>query len=75
MTLTKSKDSREQAEFRQHCRVWLRNNPYPETDMRLPPSAMEIQKPEHMRYLQGWQKAAYDAGLVGCDYPVAVGGG
>ena len=54
MTLTKSKDSREQAEFRQHCRVWLRNNPYPETDMRLPPSAMEIQKPEHMRYLQGW---------------------
>ena len=75
MTLTKSKDSPEQAEFRQHCWEWLRNNPYPETDMRLPPSAMEIQKPEHMRYLQGWQKAAYDAGLVGCDYPVAVGGG
>ncbi|NND67864.1 MAG: acyl-CoA dehydrogenase, partial [Halioglobus sp.] len=25
--------------------------------------------------LQAWQKAAFDAGLVGCDYPVDIGGG
>ena len=30
---------------------------------------------EQMDYLQAWQKAAFDAGLVGCDYPVEVGGG
>jgi alkylation response protein AidB-like acyl-CoA dehydrogenase len=30
---------------------------------------------EQMDYLQAWQKSAYDAGLVGCDYPVEVGGG
>jgi alkylation response protein AidB-like acyl-CoA dehydrogenase len=28
-----------------------------------------------LSYLQAWQKAAYDAGLVGCDYPVEMGGG
>ncbi|MDO8864062.1 acyl-CoA dehydrogenase family protein [Haliea sp. E1-2-M8] len=75
MTKSAHSDSPEQKEFRQHCREWLRDNPYPETDMRLPPTAMEIQAPEHMRYFQGWQKAAYDAGLVGCDYPIEVGGG
>ena len=30
---------------------------------------------EQLSYLQDWQKAAYEAGLVGCDYPVVVGGG
>jgi alkylation response protein AidB-like acyl-CoA dehydrogenase len=30
---------------------------------------------DQLEYLQAWQKSAYDAGLVGCDYPVAVGGG
>jgi hypothetical protein len=28
-----------------------------------------------LSYLQDWQKAAYDAGLIGCDYPQDVGGG
>lgn len=75
MSESKRKDSSEQAEFRRHCRDWLRDNPHPGTELRLPPSAMEIKEADHMGYLQGWQKAAYDAGLVGCDYPVEVGGG
>jgi alkylation response protein AidB-like acyl-CoA dehydrogenase len=43
--------------------------------VRLPISALEIMSKEQMDYLQRWQKSAYDAGLVGCDYPEAVGGG
>ena len=30
---------------------------------------------EQLDYLQAWQKSAYDAGLIGCDYPQEVGGG
>ena len=43
--------------------------------MRLPQTPLEIMTCEQLDYLQAWQKAAYDAGLVGCDYPVEVGGG
>jgi alkylation response protein AidB-like acyl-CoA dehydrogenase len=30
---------------------------------------------QQLKYLKDWQKSAYDAGLVGCDYPIAYGGG
>ena len=43
--------------------------------MRLPQSALEVMTLDQLHYLQAWQKSAYDAGLVGCDYPKAVGGG
>ena len=69
------KDTPEQAEFRQHCRDWLQSNTPGEPPVRLPLSALEIMTPEQLAYLQDWQKSAYDAGLVGCDYPEAVGGG
>ena len=69
------KDSPEQAEFRAHCRQWIAANHPGEPAVRLPLSALEIMTSEQMSYLQAWQKAAYDAGLVGCDYPEAVGGG
>ena len=69
------KDSPEQAEFRAYCREWIAANHPGEPSVRLPLSALEIMTPEQMNYLQAWQKAAYDAGLVGCDYPEAVGGG
>jgi len=41
----------------------------------LPQSAIEIGSREQLDYLCAWQKAAYDAGLVGCDYPREYGGG
>tara|TARA_R110002110_G_scaffold406421_1_gene626270 strand:- start:73285 stop:74526 length:1242 start_codon:yes stop_codon:yes gene_type:complete len=68
-------DSPEQAGFRTYCREWLKDNRPPDPQVRLPLSALEIMTPEQMDYLQRWQKAAYDAGLVGCDYPESVGGG
>jgi len=75
MSESAGKDSAEQAEFRQYCRDWLQDNKPAEPPVRLPLSPLEIMTEEQLSYLQAWQKSAYDAGLVGCDYPVAVGGG
>lgn len=69
------KDSPEQAEFRAMARAWLADNVPGEPPVRLPLTPLEIMTREQMDYLQAWQKAAYDAGLVGCDYPVEMGGG
>lgn len=75
MSESARKDSPEQAEFRQYCRDWLQDNRPGEPPVRLPLSPLEIMTEPQLEYLQAWQKAAYDAGLVGCDYPVEVGGG
>ena len=74
-TANTKKDSEEQAQFRQYCRDWLKENTPPPAAVRLPQSALEIMTTEQLDYLCAWQKAAYDAGLVGCDYPEAYGGG
>ena len=75
MSSNERKDTPEQAEFRQYCRDWLKDNKPADTDVRLPLSPLEIMTTDQLDYLQTWQKAAYDAGLVGCDYPTEVGGG
>jgi alkylation response protein AidB-like acyl-CoA dehydrogenase len=68
-------ETEEQQQFRLHCREWLRNNiPVPPT-VRLPQQPIGIMERAQLEYLQGWQKSAYEAGLVGCDYPLACGGG
>jgi len=75
MSESERKDTREQAEFRDYCRDWVADNRPAETSVRLPLSPLEIMTTDQLQYLQAWQKAAYDAGLVGCDYPVDCGGG
>ncbi|MFT6772244.1 MAG: alkylation response protein AidB-like acyl-CoA dehydrogenase, partial [Congregibacter sp.] len=75
MSESERKDNAEQAEFRSYCQEWIAKNHPGEPSVRLPLSPLEIMTPEQMAYLQSWQKSAYDAGLVGCDYPVEVGGG
>ena len=75
MTEAGHTDTPEQADFRQQARAWLQNNCPSEPAVRLPLTPLEIMTEEQLSYLQAWQKAAYDAGLIGCDYPVAVGGG
>ena len=69
------KDTSEQSAFRKYCREWLSENAPPNPSFRLPQSALEIMTWEQMDYLTAWQKSAYDAGLVGCDYPKEYGGG
>lgn len=75
MSDSERKDTAEQAEFRRYCKDWIADNHPGEPTVRLPLSPLEIMTPEQMAYLQDWQKSAYDAGLVGCDYPKEVGGG
>ena len=75
MSEKQKKDTSEQMEFRTYCREWLVKNKPGEPPVRLPQSALEVMTIEQLEYLQAWQKSAYDAGLVGCDYPKEVGGG
>lgn len=75
MSQKQKKDTAEQSEFRAYCREWLAANKPSEPPVRLPQSALEVMTLDQLDYLQAWQKSAYDAGLVGCDYPKEVGGG
>ncbi len=75
MSEDRKKDSPEQADFRVHCRSWLSNHVQKDPTTRLPQSAIEIMHTNQMDYLRDWQGKAYEAGLIGCDYPVAEGGG
>ncbi len=75
MSKTGKKDTPEQTEFRAYCREWISKNLPPPPPVRLPQSALEIMTNEQMDYLRAWQRSAYDAGLVGCDYPKEYGGG
>ena len=70
-----ARDTQEQAEFRQYCQDWLQHHLPPEPPVRLPVSPLEIMTEPQLHYLQDWQKAAFDAGLVGCDYPREYAGG
>ena len=67
-------DNPEQAEFRDYCRTWLKENHPGRPPMRLPQGALELSDPDALEWLQSWQKSAYDAGLIGCDYPEPCGG-
>ncbi len=69
------KDTPEQAEFRDYCRKWLKENRPGPPPSRLPELAIEVSTEEHRQYLCAWQKKCYEAGLVGCDYPKEYGGG
>jgi alkylation response protein AidB-like acyl-CoA dehydrogenase len=53
----------------------LENNHPGQPTVPLPQGALELSDPAALEWLQGWQKSAYDAGLIGCDYPSEVGGG
>jgi len=75
MSNTHGEDTSEQAAFRAHCRSWLQAHRPEPPSVRLPQSPLEIIAGPQLQYLQAWQRAAYAGGLVGCDYPRAVGGG
>jgi len=75
MSTTSKKETPEQTSFRRHCRLFLEKGIPPRPDFRLPQSPLEIMTHEQMDFLVAWQKKAYEAGLVGCDYPTSYGGG
>ena len=67
-------DSPEQAEFRAYCRDWLSKNHPGTPSVSLPQSALALTDDDALAWLQKWQKSAYDAGLIGCDYSKDCGG-
>jgi len=69
------KDTPEQAEFRDHCIRWLKENKPAPPSFRLPEYAIEVMTEQQREYLCAWQKKCYEAGLVGADYPKEYGGG
>lgn len=69
------KESNDQKQFREYCRAWLKDNNPPAPDFRMPPTGEEIMTQEEIDYSSNWEKSAYEAGLVGCDYPKEFGGG
>ena len=73
--MAEKKDTTEQAEFRDYCRSWLEKNRPAPPPFRMPEHAIEVMTDEQRVYLQAWQIACYEAGLVGSDYPKAYGGG
>lgn len=75
MTEKAVKDNAEQAEFRTECRAWLANNTPPPPEFKPVKSGVEVVTDEQLKYYREWQGAAYEAGLVGCDYPTEFGGG
>lgn len=68
-------ESSEQTSFRAHCRAWLAARRPAPPDFRLPQGPLEIATTQQLEWLCAWQRSAYEAGLVGCDYPTDVGGG
>lgn len=74
MSDASKKDTAEQAEFRAYCRDWLQSNHPGKPPVDLPLGPLELSDPAALEWLRAWQKSAYDAGLVGCDYPEAEGG-
>ncbi|MFT5692807.1 MAG: alkylation response protein AidB-like acyl-CoA dehydrogenase [Oceanicoccus sp.] len=75
MSDAEKKDTPEQAEFRAYCQDWLAKNHPGRPTVKIPQGALELSDPEALMWLKKWQKSAYDAGLIGCDYPKEVGGG
>lgn len=68
-------DTPEQAEFRAHCQKWLKENHPGKPNVHIPQGALELSDPDALKWLQRWQKSAYDAGMIGCDYSKESGGG
>ncbi len=65
----------DQADFQRYVRQWIEDNRPPAPPSRLPISALEVTNQAQHDYLQQWQGQAYEAGLIGCDYPTEYGGG
>lgn len=72
---TQEAEKPEQAEFRAYCRKWLAENKPALPSFRLPLSALEVKTEEQVKWLVAWQRKAWEAGLIGCDYPKEYGGG
>ncbi len=75
MSEVKHEETAEQSEFREYCREWVANNKAGIAPVAMPQTAIEITTQQQLDYVRDWQRLAYEAGLIGCDYPQEYGGG
>ena len=73
--MSERKLSQDESDFQQYAGDWLANNAPPPPPVRLPISPIEVMTVAQRDYLQDWQRACYEAGLVGSDVPTEYGGG
>ncbi len=73
--MSRPSEDKAQAEFREYARGWLADNVPAPPSFRLPITPIEVMTTDQRDYLQAWQGACYEAGLIGCDYPTEYGGG
>jgi len=64
----------EQRDFQAYARRWLAENAPPPPPERLPLTPLEVMTVPQRDYLTRWQRACYEAQLVGTDVPNAYGG-
>jgi alkylation response protein AidB-like acyl-CoA dehydrogenase len=64
----------QEKEFAEYARCWIAENAPPPPRVPLPINQIEVSLPEHLDYLQQWQRSCYEAGLVGADVPKEYGG-
>ncbi len=74
-TMAERTETSEQREFRDYCRRWLAESRPPAPAFRMPIAPIEVMTEEQRVWLSAWQRQCWQAGLVGCDYPKAYGGG
>ena len=73
MSSTIDLDAMGPARFSEYCAAWLRDNA-PVIAGDLPASPIDLVSRDQLESLRAWQRRAWEAGLIGCDYPKAYGG-
>jgi alkylation response protein AidB-like acyl-CoA dehydrogenase len=73
-SMSEAKLTTEQTEFQDYARRWLAENRPPPPPERLPLTPLEVMTEPQRDYLQSWQRACYQAQLIGTDVPRAYGG-
>ncbi len=68
------RESGEQQAFRRETRAWLVAHKPPAPGFKLPQSFLEVESEAQLEYLRRWQRALYEAGLLGFEVPVEYGG-
>ncbi|MCC6647490.1 MAG: acyl-CoA dehydrogenase family protein [Polyangiaceae bacterium] len=67
-------DDPERRAFAAHCASWLAAHTPEPPPFALPATPLEVQTEQQLEWLRAWQRACWQAELVGCDVPREYGG-
>lgn len=72
--MSRSEETPERRRLREDARAFFRANRPADPGFKLPQTFLEVESQPQLRYLQAWQRAVYDAGFLGVEWPEAYGG-